>query len=516
MDKIEILKLLNEQQKPAIYSTEKKILVLAGPGSGKTHTLIERLKIITEYKNNKLAKGTIICSFTKNSANDLKIKIEKRGINIENIFIGTLDSFVYDIVNSFKNRWFIYKKNNLKLGNLVKVFPQNNQYKLNGIKDKINEKIGWENWTKELILGNYVFAFPSYLAAKQMIKDLIVLKKYIISKYDSIFIDEVQDLNEHQHQFIEIISKECSLDIFMVGDRNQRLYEWRGAHEYLLEDIIKEYETFYIDQNIRTNENIVYVANKLLRSNDLKNENANILVLNPEKRVYLIGDIEFELLNIANSKGSYFILCDKQFGITEVYKKIVNKINHKLIIIKEMTLNELDEKIELLNQILDFYFNFKNDIKKFIYPFSQYMDMLISDNLIEKINFNKEEKEVLQNIEIEPGSYLRNVMNILNIHIKESTFESVSSFLLNDEYRNKYIRSEGKNKIMTIHASKGLEAKSVFVYNEDNNYSNKLNRSDVWKYYVAFTRAEEYLYIKTKNNQILKVVEDYKNEILNK
>lgn len=102
--------ILEKQQNEIINADERKIVVSAGPGSGKTFTLVKRLeKKFNETENYK----AIITSFTKEASNQLR----DRTCNIDGInesYIGTLDSFIMkEIILPYKNRYL--KECNLPL-----------------------------------------------------------------------------------------------------------------------------------------------------------------------------------------------------------------------------------------------------------------------------------------------------------------------------------------------------------------------------------------------------------------
>lgn len=70
-------------------------------GSGKTYTVVRRIE--KELQQIKDYQGIIACSFTKEASDELKSRINKK-FNIDNCFIGTIDSFVKNIICTFVNR----------------------------------------------------------------------------------------------------------------------------------------------------------------------------------------------------------------------------------------------------------------------------------------------------------------------------------------------------------------------------------------------------------------------------
>lgn len=119
----DILQALNHQQNKIIDSNESKIVVFAGPGSGKTRTLSQ--KAIKEIKDLPDYKGIIVCSFTVEATNQINNKlIELTNNKIKKSYISTLDSFVYgEIINQFKNRYLNKRKKKLVITPLIPKFP---------------------------------------------------------------------------------------------------------------------------------------------------------------------------------------------------------------------------------------------------------------------------------------------------------------------------------------------------------------------------------------------------------
>lgn len=85
-----------------LYLQKKNIFMsLLAHGSGKTYTVVKRIE--KELQEIETYKGIIACSFTKEASEELKNRINKK-INLENCFIGTIDSFVKNIICIFVNR----------------------------------------------------------------------------------------------------------------------------------------------------------------------------------------------------------------------------------------------------------------------------------------------------------------------------------------------------------------------------------------------------------------------------
>ena len=98
-----LFEILKKQQGKIIQSKDRKIVVSAGPGSGKTYTIVKKIEqeFLCEEKN----KNIIVTSFTKEASKQLKEKITAC-VDVNDSYIGTLDSFVLkEIIEPYKNRY---------------------------------------------------------------------------------------------------------------------------------------------------------------------------------------------------------------------------------------------------------------------------------------------------------------------------------------------------------------------------------------------------------------------------
>lgn len=181
----ELLKELNEQQGKIIHSTDKKIIVSAGPGSGKTYTIVK--KIEQEFLNNK-DNNIIVTSFTKEASKQLKDKIST-STDINDSYVGTLDSFILkEIIEPYKNRYLQYRGYN-SIDKIKYKMPDRNSsveiitrqgiqnYNIDTIKQELRR------WVADFSKGNYEISSLTYLIAIDLLKKIPTAKKYIQAKY---------------------------------------------------------------------------------------------------------------------------------------------------------------------------------------------------------------------------------------------------------------------------------------------------------------------------------------------
>ena len=285
---------LNDSQTNAVKQTEGPVLILAGAGSGKTTTIISRLAFLIEVLGIP-ASNTLTLTFTNKAAKEMK---ERSLAMIENLafppllctfhkfgllflkfhihLLGRPNNFVV-IDTDDKKR--IIKKINAELPTPL-IASEISRYK--------NSLMTPDDAYKQAELFNYkqiaeVYReYQAYLQENNLVDfdDLIALTYRLLDenqalaeatsqKYQYIMIDEYQDTNELQ---LKLIQKLCvsHKNICVVGDDDQSIYGWRGAHiRNIMEfdDDFKGAKVFKLEENYRSKTPILNVANALIEHN---------------------------------------------------------------------------------------------------------------------------------------------------------------------------------------------------------------------------------------------------------
>lgn len=208
---------LTEQQQDVVYSPfDTHMLVIACAGSGKTATMLCRIKHMLEQGIEE--RSILLTTFTRDAANDMKNKLYDIMGYKPNITVGTIDSI---------SKMYVERYN-----------------KTNDLKD----------------VSEYSYKFLA----------LIKNSPKLVDKFKYIFIDEFQDINAIQYQIIHAF---CNLGcrLFCVGDDAQNIYSFRGStSEYILnfqkyfsESVVKR-----LDHNFRSSKPIVDLANAIIEKSE--------------------------------------------------------------------------------------------------------------------------------------------------------------------------------------------------------------------------------------------------------
>lgn len=492
---------LNKCQEKIINAPEKYVLVSACPGSGKTYTIVKR--ITKELKNIKPYQGIIACSFTNESSDELKKRIPK-SIDLTQSFIGTVDSFVMNIIKTYINR--LVKSNNKEsqqiilkettfpsneinkqINNITKFYDKNENFRIEGNKYL---KI----WYNKLKQGNYEVSFPTYIIGKKIV-EMKVFNEFFSERYTSMYIDEAQDLNWFQHKFINAIKENTNIDIIMVGDPLQSIYQFRGARPELFNNLeLNDYKKYSIDVSVRCHQSIMYYANKIY--------NEPIDKLTVESKVKFIYNDDFNLNFLKSLSDGVFILTESNPTAIKLYELYKNDFD----IIYTKKLDNMPEDYnsnkDVIDELLKYYLNYDN--KKDIYKYSAEQLFKLLSVLNKKLRL---QQLYVRNRDL--NKYLTEILEILKIEVSADTITEIINKLEDEKYKYSYFVVDKDNRIMTIHSSKGLESENVVIV-LDNPY-NRVDDEFKNKLFVAITRAKNNVYILTSNNN---TIENYINELL--
>lgn len=292
---------LNTKQQEAVEATEGRVKVVAGAGSGKTSVLVHRYA----YLINELGVNpdNILCmTFTNKAATEMKNRIAKltNSYNV-NDFVCTIHGFCVKFIRKegyrigFPKNFSILDEEDEKVLAIQVMDECGISRSKETVKDFLrNISIGKSNspYIADLWIGkpenisSYSETFCKYVM-KQLksfsldFKDLIKLTIYILENFEEarlfwqdklnyIMIDEAQDCNVEEWGIIEMLSA-IYQNLFIVGDPDQCIYEWRGAiPKYYVN--FKADKLIILDENYRSTPNILNVANSIIVHNKMRIE----------------------------------------------------------------------------------------------------------------------------------------------------------------------------------------------------------------------------------------------------
>lgn len=503
----------SEQQ--AIIDECGNVVVTARPGSGKTFTIVEKIKIISE----KLLdyQGVIAISFTKKASEELQGRCKKKNIPKKCSFFGTIDKFyISQIISPFASH-ITNSSKKLEVRDKIESYPE---YKgLEGIKNGITEE------RKELLIKalkeGHIFLEISGETAKFIFDMVDDCKRYIKARYKYIFIDEYQDCGEIQHQiFLDLI--DLGLVGIAVGDLHQAIYAFSNRYSKYLASLMKNpnFKHFEITKNHRCHRSISNYSLRLLGINVENLEDKRVFKVNingNEEKIAEAIDCTIDKIKEkynVEKNNEIAILCRGNASAQQIDKFL--KTSHKLF-----SENELDRYnaywARLYSDILMCYFDdnvFSIDLVE------KYIDEEINQNLFNRVYLllnkisNLKVEELYDNIEL----FIK-VANLIYPDYENEDINEVLKGILRDKDKLLCYKAADDSQIciMTLHKSKGLEFKVVFhldmyryiIPNEGYRITDDDVEQALNLHYVGITRAKEVCYIMQGTQRYRKKYNDY-------
>ena len=226
---------LTEEQKAAVYSEEKSILLIAGPGSGKTTVLTAK---VIHYINDKNAPEHRIhaFTFTNKATNEMERRISKALDREHNVNISNFHSYAYQKLKEYLGMDLEVVNDKEKKG-IIENLILERKYSIN-INDTVDEISRIKNMMplketklhlKFQIIDIY-YAYEDYLKERnkidfdgmnleflRLLKEDKYFRELMKSELDYVLVDEAQDINWVQYEILLIITEDHN-NLFMVGD----------------------------------------------------------------------------------------------------------------------------------------------------------------------------------------------------------------------------------------------------------------------------------------------------------
>lgn len=304
---MEYLENLNEAQKDGVVFTDGPCMIIAGAGSGKTRVLTYRIAHLIKSKNVD-PFNILALTFTNKAAQEMRSRIERIvGTEARNLWMGTFHSVFARILRAeasklgYPSNFTIYDTDDSK--SLIKALVKekgldDKTYKPNVVLNRIssakNRLISWRSYLQNPVfqaddnsqmkpeMGNLYKAYSErcFKADAMDFDDLLfntnllfkdfpeVLHKYQ-HRFHFVMVDEFQDTNLSQY----LITKKLAAvrqNITVVGDDAQSIYAFRGADIQNILNFEKDYpdlRVIKLEQNYRSTQNIVNVANSVINHN---------------------------------------------------------------------------------------------------------------------------------------------------------------------------------------------------------------------------------------------------------
>ena len=592
----------NEAQAQAIQHTDGPCLVLAGPGSGKTLTIVNRVKYLIE-KQKVRPEEILVVTFTRFAAAEMKSRLclvmGKRDLPVT---VGTFHGIYYGILKwayrmNQENILSETEKYQILRGVINKErmeifdeedFIQDIAAEIGKVK---NNRILLEEFVSEKCSADaFRNIYRNYEQHRKELKkidfdDMLVLCYELFrsrpdvlaqwqKKFRYVLIDEFQDINRIQYDVIRMLAQPEN-NLFVVGDDDQAIYGFRGADSELMLGFGKDFpnaKQILLGMNYRSTANIVQNSLKLIENNveryskklEANREGGSCLhiqeVKDPvEEAEYVLEEIQkckengikeeeiailfrvhtdaravveamverkipFQMKEhlpniyehfIAKDIMAYFRLATgkrRRQDFLQVMNRPKRYLGRDSVSGSQVSFEDMRkfycDKDWMIDRIDQFEWDVKMLMKMAPYAAIQYIRKRIGyDDFLKEYAFthqiNRSDlNEVLA--EIEEAAKAFSSVEEWFAHVEEYT----ETLKVKEKERN---RPRPGVRLMTIHASKGLEFKQVFLIAANEGripYQKAKTDKEIEEerrlFYVAMTRAKDFLkicYVKIKNGK---------------
>ena len=531
---------LNREQKKAVMSNADKILCLAGAGTGKTRTMIER---IVRLVNDGVSPSSILAlTFTNAAAFEMKSRYKEYISDSDSPEFRTFHSYCYDILSKSTDirRCFGYssmpdiadesdEKRIIKEAMMQSGISITQKKLSDPSTMSLIEKKNYDillKCRKRIMLKKNLITFDELCTS---ICNLFINNDPLIIQYKNqikyLCVDEYQDTDRIQHDFV--MSFDGYAKLFVVGDALQSLYRFRGAVPEIIKSLSMdtEWELVRLSENYRSTKEICDFANEFSESYADESYRAPII----SNRIGNSVDLR-----------SYTGFTDSD-RYHDIFKRIATECRclRGTVAIIARTNSECDDiKSELDRNHIQYSSNHKDVDAKYILPsvtdstfminwlatflpadqYSEFVRIAVinaSDDsyTTEKVFMSHFGSNPEISTKAESIYAIRNIVNCRkgldetckdvlriigypNLHVNLSNVTKVSELFSEIlSIIESYSEQESDVYVGTIHSVKGLEYDTVYVMGVDG-YHFKLNTEDNKNvYYVAITRAKDNLII---------------------
>ncbi len=294
---MDFLDKLNPQQRKAVTAADGPILVVAGPGSGKTRVLTQRIAYLIASEGVR-PWNILAVTFTNKAAKEMAERVKRLLPDqaTDGIMLGTFHSICARILRReveylpLESNFVIFDSDDQEriVKSIIKEFNLNDKlyravsihaaisraknellgpedYPINVYRDEVIKRV-YVEYQKRLIASNAVDFDDLLVYTARLMEDNLTVRDKYAQKFRHVLVDEFQDTNLAQYALVKQLASHHK-NIFCVGDPDQSVYAWRGADYRNLQKFEQDFpeaEVVLLEQNYRSHQNILDVATSVI------------------------------------------------------------------------------------------------------------------------------------------------------------------------------------------------------------------------------------------------------------
>jgi len=324
---------LNEQQQRAIHHIEGPLIIVAGPGTGKTLTITHKIAHLIKTRLVH-SENILALTFTNKAAEEMGQRLSKVIKNIETIpLTATFHAFCvhvlqdfgkehnFRIIDDIEKKYFLEQSvHGIESTGLTVGFktsdlmnrvarekqqihgPHKQPETIENLPEKVFQHVYkyYQNlimrehlWDYEDLIGNVVMMFE---------KNPTLLKK-VRNRYRFVFVDEYQDVNFAQYRIIKLLAPP-NANICVIGDPDQAIYSFRGSDVSYFNRFVKDYplaESINLSRNYRSVQVVIEASQQMIKKTRQKGDKETIFSK-------IMGPKSIEILPCADEQGEAVVI----------------------------------------------------------------------------------------------------------------------------------------------------------------------------------------------------------------
>jgi ATP-dependent DNA helicase UvrD/PcrA len=308
----DILEPLTATQREAVRHVDGPLMILAGPGSGKTRVVTHRIAYL--LAEGIPARQVLALTFTNKAADEMRLRLDRLAPN-QPVWMGTFHRYCARLLRQYASyvglseNYSIYDMQDSKKlltevldgadVELDRVTPGQLAQEISWAKSQLitsdkyvprpGRSLGvmvqeiYPLYQRRLLEANAVDFDDLLLHVAMMLRDSPDLRQTLDDRYRYILVDEYQDTNFAQYAIVRALSQNFP-NLGVTGDPDQSIYGWRGADVNNILDFEKDFASVKVvklEQNYRSTGRILRVADQLITNNE-RRKHKELFTENPE------------------------------------------------------------------------------------------------------------------------------------------------------------------------------------------------------------------------------------------